>query len=142
MMSETGLLSGLIGSLLALTGSLALLAYQIFRDRADRRQRDLDHIRARRLLVISDLVAHRYVLTNEQKKTAIGVASFNAALNRIPIEFIEFPTIIDKYRIIGESFDGRKFHELVMSLIDVTTDRPRHLDYDLLSKAPAVAFST
>lgn len=141
-MADLGLLSGLVGSILALTGSLGAVAYQIFKDRTDRRQRDLDLIKAKRLSVISDLVAHRYVLTSENKKTQNGVASFNAALNRIPIEFIEFPDILDQYRSIGENFEAEKFHKLILSLIKVTTNQLHHLDYDLLAKAPSTSIPT
>ncbi|TMV90830.1 hypothetical protein FGG78_11915 [Thioclava sp. BHET1] len=129
----TTLASGILGALL-------LLSYQIWKDRSERREREKDRERQRRMAVIADLVGSRYVLTPGRANPR-GVAAFNQALNRIPVEFIGFRSVTDKYRAIGHNFTAEKFHELVIAMVNATAEYPEHFDYDILASAPSATYN-
>ena len=129
----------IVSGLFALSAAIFTVAAQVWLQRKEQHKRDSDRIKSERLKVISDLVSHRYVIAG--RPNSRGVAQFNAALNRIPIEFLEHKDIIDLYHAIGTDFDAEKFHKLIIALLDVTLDRPRYLDHEVLSLTPSVKFN-
>jgi len=127
----------LISGLFSLTAALIGVTYQFYQWRAEVKTRADDAKRERKLEIISNLVSYRYVLIPGHA-TPAGKNEFNAALNAIPVHFIENKAVIDRYRTISESFDDEAFHRLVMEMLRATTTIPPHLDRQLLTKVPSV----
>ena len=93
----------IVSGLFTLSVAAFTVAAQVWLQRKEQHKRDNDRIKSRRLKVISDLVSHRYVIAGRPNPR--GVAQFNAALDRIPIEFLEYKGIIGLYHEIGIDFE-------------------------------------
>lgn len=121
----------------ALLGALVTVAVQIYLFRKQKTHQAEEDRVARRMAIISDLVAYRYVLTG-RGNTKISQFHFNSALSRIPIEFIDDTVVIDAYRSIGDKFSPEKYHNLILSLISATRELPSHVDIDLIRSVPSI----
>jgi hypothetical protein len=134
-MQEIG--TAVVAGLFTLAGAFIALAYQYYRDRMQRVHQERDAKIARRMKIISDLVAYRFVLT-DGRESSRGIFGFNSALNRIPIEFIDSVDVLDKYRRFGNSFNAERYHSLIISMIKSTRELPVHIDVQLLETVPSV----
>lgn len=138
---DSTLVAGLIGAAATVGVALFTLAYQVYRDRQQRIISDQEAKIARRMSIISDLVANRFILT-EGRASPRGIFAFNSALGRIPIEFIDDPRVLDGYRSIGRDFTAERFHNLIVTMISATRQLPGHVDVHLLESVPSATTNT
>ena len=131
--------------IVALAAAVAALAavggllWQINREIRSVRQKELEVRRAAKMKIISDLVAHRFVLANVTSKKYGQEAelAFNTALSRIPTDFIEHNEVLIKYHEVGNSFTAEKFHDLIKTMLEAAGHRvPKHFTIDLLKTVP------
>lgn len=122
----------------ALAAVLALL-WQINQEIRSAQEQALEIKRAAKMKIISDLVAHRFVLTprgSRQNRREAELA-FDTALSRIPIDFIEHDEVLSKYGELGISFTAEKFHDLIKTMLQAAGHRvPQYFTVDLMENVP------
>ena len=125
----------------ALAAVLALV-WQINREIRSAEKNELEVKRAAKIKIVSDLVAHRFVLTprgSRQNRREAELA-FDTALCRIPIDFIGHDEVLRKYRELGNSFTAEKYHDLIKTMIEAAGHRvPTYFTSDLLANVPTMA---
>lgn len=126
-------------AIVALAVGLLTLGYQIWQRRAEERAREQGEIKRRKLAVVSDLVAYRFAITNENKATPFDIAKFNAALCRIPIEFIDDDSVIDVYRGLGTAFTGAKLVKIVNAMVKAADPSKTRYDFNTLITVPSAS---
>jgi hypothetical protein len=131
---------GNIATVVATFAAICGLAWQIRQSMNDRIEAASAEIKNRKIAVISDIVAYRFVLT--ANGNAIPEASearfhFNTALSRVAIEFLDNCQILTKYDEIGDEFTSQKFQELVSLMTEDATGKPLStLAFKALEKVP------
>ncbi len=115
----------IVAPILAVLGTIA---FQIWKSRKDRQEAIIEDIRRRRISIISDLFAYRFVLTDGMF-SADALTSFSYALNRIPIEFHDHKAVLDAYREIGTNFTSEKFYSFLRLLMEAV-----EIDADLIDR--------
>ena len=125
--------------MIAALAAVAALLWQIDREIRSMKQKEAEVARAAKIKIISDLVAHRFVLTAGAMQKGGGDAEveFNSALSRIPVDFIEHPEVLTKYRELGNGFTSEKFHDLIAAMLEIAGHRvPEHFTVELLENVP------
>lgn len=119
--------------------AVATLVWQIHQETNAVQQKELEVKRAAKMKIISDLVAHRFVLTprgGKQNRPEAELA-FDTALSRIPIDFIEHNEVLTKYHELGNSFTPEKYHDLIKAMLEAAGHQvPKHFTVDLLETVP------
>ena len=119
--------------------AVATLAWQIHQEINAVQQKELEVKRAAKTRIISDLVAHRFVLTPQGTKQnrEEAVLAFDTALSRIPIDFIEHDEVLRKYHELGNAFTAEKHHDLIKTMLEAAGHHvPKHFTVDLLETVP------
>ena len=128
----------------AIAAVLALL-WQINREIRSVRQKEVEVQRAAKTKIISDLVAHRFVLTPRGSRQKIREAelAFDTALSRIPIDFIEHGEVLRIYQELGNAFTAGKYHELITTMLKAAGYHvPEHFTIELLESVPTKSIGT
>ena len=138
----TGNWVSMIAAFAAFITSLAAvitLVWRINQEIHSMQKTELEVKRAAKMKIISDLVAHRFVLTprgSSQNRPEAELA-FDTALSRIPIDFIEHNEVLRKYRELGNSFTAEKYHDLIKTMLEAAGHRvPTYFTVDLLENVP------
>jgi len=97
----------------------------------------LEDLRQKKLGVIADLFAYRFVLS-DRPTTSESIDCFNAALNRVPIEFIDNKKVLDAYHGIGNNFTAEKYYEFLQILLGETGEDSDLIHTDLIKNVPSV----
>jgi len=90
--------------------------------------------------IISELVAYRFVLTDKPSSIE-AVTAFNAALSRVPIEFMDSKKCIDLYRDFGNKFTSQKYYEFILALLEETLPGQQAIDKHVLENVPSASYS-
>ena len=125
--------------MIAALAAVLTLVWQINREIHSVQKKELEVKRAAKIRIISDLVAHRYVLTPQgsRLKRQGAELAFDTALSRIPIDFIEHNEVLRKYRYLGNAFTAEKFHDLIKTMLEAAGRRvPTYFTVDLLENVP------
>lgn len=120
--------------------AVCTLAYQIFQDATAKREETAAIKTAAKMKIISDMVANRYVLTDDgldRTDSLVALREFNSALSRIPIDLIDNEEVLRQYKEFGYGFTGEKFHSIIIAMLkDAGTSIPREFDVSLLATVP------
>ena len=125
--------------MIAALAAVAALVWQIDKEVRSVQQKELEIKRAAKMKIISDLVAHRFVLTPRGggQKGREAELALDVALSRIPIDFIEHEEVLRKYQEIGNAFTADKFHDLIKTMLEAAGHRvPKYFTVDLLENVP------
>ena len=125
--------------MIAALAAVIALVWQINREVRSVQQKELEVKRAAKTRIISDLVAHRFVLTPQGTKQnrEEAVLAFDTALSRIPIDFIEHDEVLRKYHELGNAFTAEKYHDLIKTMLEAAGHHvPKHFTVDLLETVP------
>ncbi len=133
-----------IATVVATFVTIIVLCVQTWLARKERTEAIRDEVKVRKMAIISDLVAYRFVLTeagNEIPEAALARLNFNSALSRTPVNFVENNAIMAKYSEFGSEFTGKKYHELItLMLEDALGYVPSGMTYELLLSVPTRKF--
>lgn len=131
--------------MIAALAAVVALLWQIDREIRSVKKKEAEVARAAKVKIISDLVAHRFVLTHRaiQRGSGEAEAEFDAALSRIPVDFIEHPEVLMKYHELGNGFTPEKFHGLIVTMLEIAGRRvPEHFTVELLERVPTRSAQT
>ncbi|MTE00514.1 hypothetical protein GIY56_09455 [Paracoccus sp. YIM 132242] len=126
----------IIGALGAVAVGMFTVGYQIWQRRIDEKLRETELVMRQKMSIISDLVAYRFAITGGTKNTPQDVSNFNAALSRIPVEFIDHPTCVELYRKIGDNFTAGRFYELINELVKAADPKRKNFDLSTIEGVP------
>ena len=125
--------------MIAALAAVLALVWRINREIRSVQQKEFEVKRAAKMKIISDLVAHRFVLTprgSKQNRQEAALA-FDTALSRIPIDFIEHNEVLRQYQELGNAFTAEKYHDLIKTMLEAAGHRvPKHFTIDLLETVP------